>query len=183
MITHGMAQQTGKQMGMTAAPPYAPLALDSDSDALAECLAANFILPLDRPPIVFDFFSKVRDCLTDGKLNIKYRIEAQGKTRCLTLGTYQNRHVSFRKHFVIGRVVDRWPASPFGRRSFRCFFLYQRLRLAVHRFLRLGRKLHSRRRRKHNCLRITARSRRQRLKYDDVIDNREQKRTRLKINQ
>lgn len=69
---------------------------------------------------------------------------------------------------MIGRVVDRWPASPFGRRSFRCFFLYQRLRLAVHRFLRLGRKLHSRRRRKHNCLRITARSRRQRERRSTI---------------
>jgi hypothetical protein len=63
MMTQGMAQQTGRQMGITAAPPYAPLALDSDSDALAECLAANFIFPLDLPPIFFDFFSKVRDCL------------------------------------------------------------------------------------------------------------------------
>ena len=63
MMTQGMAQQTGRQMGITAAPPYAPLALDSDSDAFAECLAANFNLPLDLPPIFFDFFSKVRDCL------------------------------------------------------------------------------------------------------------------------
>jgi len=69
MMTQGMAQQTGRQIGITAAPPYAPLALDSDSDALAECLAANFIFPLDLPPIFFDFFSKVRDCLQTTKRN------------------------------------------------------------------------------------------------------------------
>lgn len=76
MMTQGMAQQTGRQMGITAAPPYPPLALDSDSDALAECLAANFIFPLDLPPIFFDFFSKVRDCLQNNffKINQRYRM-------------------------------------------------------------------------------------------------------------
>ena len=48
MMTQGIAQQTGKQIGMTAAPPYAPPAPPSASAALADAL-------------LFDFLSKVRD--------------------------------------------------------------------------------------------------------------------------
>lgn len=51
MMTHGMAQQTGRQMGITAAPPAPALNLVSDSDPPAEYLAEYFIFPLDPPPI------------------------------------------------------------------------------------------------------------------------------------
>jgi hypothetical protein len=50
-MTQGIAQQTGRQMGMTAAPPAPALNLVSDSEPPAEYLAEYFILPLPPPPI------------------------------------------------------------------------------------------------------------------------------------
>ncbi len=119
MMTQGMAQQTGRQMGITAAPPYAPLALDSDSDALAECLAANFIFPLDLPPIFFDFFSKVRDCLQNTK-----EIESTVRHGRIERNHYQNWNILLREHFVIRWIINGGSTGAFSCWSFRCFIYY-----------------------------------------------------------